>query len=254
MSQENRSRILVVDDDADICHNLVDILHDLGYDADFALNGLAALELVRKQPYDVALLDLKMPGMDGLALYREIKNLRADTVSMLVTAYAGQLTEEQALDAGAWKVLPKPVDFPKLLGYVEEALDQPLVLIVDDDTDLCSSLWDLFRQQGYRLCLAHDYRAAASHLAQSQFQVVLIDMRIPDADGAAVFQMVRATNPRSRTILITGHRSETDDLVASVLAEGADAVCYKPFDVPELVRTVERMAAARAEEPRGSAE
>jgi CheY-like chemotaxis protein len=100
---------LVVDDDADICHNLVDILHDLGFQADSALNGLAALDLVRKRPYDVALLDLKMPGMDGLALYREIKKLRASTVSILVTAYAGQLTEQQALGAGAWKVVPKAV-------------------------------------------------------------------------------------------------------------------------------------------------
>lgn len=252
MTRGNPSRILVVDDDADICHNLVDILSDLGYQADFALNGPAALDLVRKQPYDVALLDLKMPGMDGLTLYREIKKLRAGTVSMLVTAYAGQLTEEQALDAGAWKVVPKPVDFPKLLGFVEEALDQPLVLVIDDDQDLCDSLWDLLRERGYRVCLANDCREAARQLDQSEFQLVLIDMRIPDGDGATAFRMVRSTNPRSRTILITGHRSETDELVNRVLAEGADAVCYKPFDVPELVNTVARLAKARAEQAGGS--
>jgi DNA-binding NtrC family response regulator len=242
---------LVVDDDADICHNLLDILQDLGYQADFALNGPAALDLVRQRPYDVALLDLKMPGMDGLALYREIKKLRADTVSILVTAYSGQLTEEQALDAGAWRIVPKPVDFPRLLGLVEEALDQPLLLIIDDDTDLCASLWDLFRERGYRVCLAHDCREAALHLEESQFQVVLIDMRIPDGDGASAYGMVRATNPRSRTILITGHRAETDGLVSRVLAEGADAVCYKPFDVPELVKTVECLAGTRTDQAGG---
>jgi DNA-binding NtrC family response regulator len=252
MSPRNHSRILVVDDDADICLNLVDILLDLGYHADFALGGPAALDLVRKCSYDVALLDLKMPGMDGLSLYREIKKLRAGTVSLLVTAYSGQLTEEQALDAGAWKIVPKPVDLPKLLRLVEEALDQPLVLIIDDDTDMCTSLWDLFRERGYRVCLAHDCRQAALRLDESQFQVVLIDMRIPDGDGASAFEMVRATNPRSRTILITGHRAETDELVSRVLAEGADAVCYKPFDVPELVKTVERLAVTRAEQAGGS--
>jgi len=252
MSHGGEPRILVVDDDADICHNLVDILHDLGYQADFALNGPAALELVAKRPYDVALLDLKMPGMDGLTLYREIKNQRAGTVSMLVTAYAGQATEEQALAAGAWKVVPKPVDFPKLLGFVEEALDQPLVLIIDDDRDLCASLWDLFRERGYRVCLAHDCHEAAEQLDQAQFQVALIDMHIPDGDGAKAFQMVRATNPQARTILITGQRSEMDELVARVLAEGADAVCYKPFDVPELLNTLEQLAEARAERAGGS--
>ena len=67
--------------------------------------------------YDVALLDLKMPGMDGLTLYREIKKLRAGTVAIMVTAYASSATAEEALAAGAWQVVAKPVDFPMLLGW-----------------------------------------------------------------------------------------------------------------------------------------
>ena len=116
---------------------------------------------MRQRPYDVALLDLKMPGMDGLTLYREIKKQRAGTVSLLVTAYASPATAEEALAAGAWKVLAKPVDFRKLLGLVDEALGQPLVLVVDDDHDLCANLWDLLRERGFRVCLAHDGREAA---------------------------------------------------------------------------------------------
>ena len=89
MTRREEPRILVVDDDPDICDNLSDILSDLGYQVDTAHDGPAALELVSRQPYDVALLDLKMPGMDGLTLYREIKKQRAGTVSLLVTAFAG---------------------------------------------------------------------------------------------------------------------------------------------------------------------
>src|SRR5437016_13433914 len=115
--------ILVVDDDPDICRNLADILADLRYRVDTATGGRAALELVRQRPYDVALLDYKMPGMDGLTLYREIRKLRAGTVAIVVTAYAAGSAAEEALEAGAWQVLPKPVDFPRLLGLVSEALD-----------------------------------------------------------------------------------------------------------------------------------
>jgi len=235
MTGRNNSRILIVDDDPDICRNLSDILTDLDYSVDFAHDGPSALELVRRRPYDVALLDLKMPGMDGLTLYREIKKHRAATVALLVTAYAGPATATEALSAGAWKVVPKPVDFPTLLGMVDEALGQPLVLIVDDDRDLCANLWDLLRERGFRVETAHDGREAADMLNESTFKVVLIDMKIPDSDGDAVFRMVREANPQARTLLITGQRSETDQLVAQVLAEGADAVCYKPFDVPALL-------------------
>src|SRR6185437_1066779 len=137
--------ILVVDDEDDTCRNLSDILTDLGYQVDTALDGFTALELVRKKPYDVALLDLKMPGMDGLTLYRELKKIRSGTVAIVVTAYASGDTTREALAAGAWQVLPKPVDFPRLLGLVNEALDQPMVMVVDDDHDLCANLWDLLR-------------------------------------------------------------------------------------------------------------
>src|SRR5271165_5045741 len=130
MTQPRDARILLVDDDVDICRNLNDILTDVGYQVDFAHDGPAALELVRRTPYDVALLDLKMPGMAGLTLYREIKRERAGTVALLVSAFAGPETTEAALTAGAWKVVPKPVDLRRLLGLVDEALGQPLVLVV----------------------------------------------------------------------------------------------------------------------------
>jgi len=234
-------RILVVDDDPDTCRNLSDILIDLGYQVDVAHDGPAALELVRQQPYDLALLDLRMPGMDGLALYRQIKKQHAGTVSLLVTAYAGPAIAEEALSAGAWKVVAKPVDFAKLLQLVDEALDQPTVLVVDDDRDLCANLWDLFRERGFRVSLAHDLNEAAEQLKKSTFKVVLIDMRIPDGDGSKVFQLVREADPLARTILITGYRSEMDQLIERMVAEGADAVCYKPFDIPELLKKLERL-------------
>ncbi|HWB00187.1 MAG TPA: response regulator, partial [Pirellulales bacterium] len=139
------SRILVVDDEQDTCANLQDILTDMGYEVDTANDGLSALELVAQRPYDVALLDLKMPGMDGVELYRRIKEARSGTVAIVVTAYATSETAKSALNAGAWQVLSKPVDFGALLKLVDEALGEPLVLIVDDDLDLCDSLWDLFR-------------------------------------------------------------------------------------------------------------
>jgi two-component system, NtrC family, response regulator HydG len=233
--------ILVVDDEVDTCRNLSDILTDLGYKVDVAHDGFSALELVRKKPYDVALLDLKMPGMDGLTLYREIKKMRAGTVAIVVTAYAGGNTTADALAAGAWHVLPKPVEFPRLLGLVEEALGQPLVMVVDDDHDLCANLWDLLRECGYRVCLAHDEKQAAERLADQEYKIVLIDMKLPDGDGTTVFNAVRQKNPKARTVFITGFRSEMDQLIQRVVSEGADAVCYKPFEMPQLLSVLEKL-------------
>jgi two-component system, NtrC family, response regulator HydG len=233
--------ILVVDDDVDTCRNLSDILIDLGHRVDIAHDGSAALELVRNKHYDVALLDLKMPGMDGLELYRQIRRMRSDTVALIVTAYAGGSTMADALAAGAWQVLAKPVDFPLLLGLVGQAIDQPLVLVVDDDPDLCATLWDLLRERGYRMAIAHDESLAAVQLRDAAFRVVLIDMKLPDGDGSSVYRLVRQANPHARTVVITGHRAELALMVKQVIEEGADAVCYKPFDVAKLLTILERL-------------
>lgn len=231
-------RILVVDDEVDTCSNLSDILTDLGYQVDVAYDGLGALELVKQHAYDVALLDLKMPGMDGLELYRRIKEIQSGTVAIVVTAYASSNTANEALAAGAWRILSKPVNLSNLLALVDEALGQPVVLIVDDDQDLCQSLWDLFRERGYRVCLAHDPAGAAERLSRRAHDVVLIDMKLPQGSGADVFRLVRKANPEARTVLITGQRGEMEQLVERTLAEGADAACYKPFDVPGLLETL----------------
>jgi CheY-like chemotaxis protein len=233
--------ILVVDDEVDTCRNLSDILIDLGYNVDIAHDGPSALELVKRNAYDVALLDLRMPGMDGLELFHRIRQLRAGTVGIIVTAYAGTDTTERALAAGAWQVLAKPVEFTRLLKLVEEAVGQPLVLIVDDDPDLCQSLRDVLGDRGYRVCEAHDEAEAAAVLRGTAFRVVLIDMKLPSGDGAGVYRLVREANPQARTVVITGHRGEMEKRVDKVLREGADAVCYKPFDVGQLLATLERL-------------
>jgi CheY-like chemotaxis protein len=230
--------ILVVDDEPDIRENLRDILSDLGYAVDTAADGPGALDLVRKKAYDVALLDLRMPGMDGLELYRRIKDLRADTVAMIVTAYATDETAQAALEAGAWKIVSKPLDLAFLMRLIEEALEQPVVLVIDDDRDLCEDLWDIFREEGYRVGFAADGSEAAQRLEGQTYHVVLIDMKLPHADGAEVFRLVREMNPQARTVLITGHRSDVERKIEEVVNAGADAVCYKPFDVHRLLGTI----------------
>jgi DNA-binding NtrC family response regulator len=239
---EVKPQLLVVDDEQDTCANLADIFTDLGYDVDVAYDGPSALELVKRKTYDIALLDLKMPGMDGLELFRRIKEISHGTVAIVVTAYATSDTARKILDAGAWRIMPKPVDFSALLRQVNEALDQPLVLVVDDDRELCDTLWDLFREQGLRVHVAHDVESANARLGTNGFNVVLFDFKLPKGSGVDVLRSVREQNPKARTILITGFQNEAELAIKQALDQGADAVCYKPFDVPDLLELTSRLA------------
>lgn len=238
MSASTKS-ILIVDDDADIRSNLQDIFCDLGYRVDSAEDGHAALELVALGSYDVVLLDFQMPGMNGASLYREIKQLRPEIVAIMITAYAGSDGMQQALDAGTWKVLRKPVDVSKLVPMVEEASEQPLVLVVDDDEDFCESFWQVLREAGFRVSIAHTESEGVAFAENYDFQVAVVDLRLSSGDGLEVMTAILTKKRPAHVILITGHRNEYAEQISEIANFGV-ATQFKPLDMhhmTQLLRT-----------------
>lgn len=114
--------ILVVDDDRDTCASMADILSDLGYTVDTANDGPAALKVFEPNRHRLALLDYKMPGMDGLELCRYLRASQPAVEVALVTAWASTTTTAAAAHVGVRRVLSKPVDFGVLIPLVEEVV------------------------------------------------------------------------------------------------------------------------------------
>ncbi len=115
-------KILVVDDDADIVANLVDILGDEGYRLDFAHDGPSALSLARSARFDVAIVDYQMPEMDGSKLIVELQKLQPRIKTIMVTGFADNDGISRAVHAGVLKVIQKPVDIRALLMLTEQAV------------------------------------------------------------------------------------------------------------------------------------
>ena len=127
MSDEAPS-ILLVDDDVDICANMADILADLGYAVDVAHEGAMALELVRRRPYDMALLDLRMPGMDGVAAITELARRGMPARVLVLTTYDTDSHVLPAIEAGATGYLLKDAPRAELLRAVRSAAQGQAVL------------------------------------------------------------------------------------------------------------------------------
>ncbi len=121
-------RILIVDDDTDICATLADILTDEGYQTEVAADGHSALGKLEanstdeEESFDLCLLDFKMPGMDGVELITRLRDLDPKLRAIMITAYAGEDGIRRAIDAGSYRVLQKPVDVTALLGMIREAV------------------------------------------------------------------------------------------------------------------------------------
>ena len=113
MSNRVTTPILVVDDDLDAGQNLSDILVDLGYEVSVASDGARALQIARDNRFEIALLDLKMPGMDGLTLASKLKELSPSMVVILTTARwmldLGPIRSVQTVTQGhpdQWRIFP----------------------------------------------------------------------------------------------------------------------------------------------------
>lgn len=114
--------ILVIDDEPDMLDNVSRILRRGAYACRTAADGQEALALIGRNRPDLILTDLRMPGMDGLALLRAIQQLSPPMPVVIFTAYTSEATAEEALAAGAVAFLAKPFSGAQLLQTVRQAL------------------------------------------------------------------------------------------------------------------------------------
>lgn len=113
-------RILVVDDDAAITTTFENILVGEGYDVATAIDGPRAVDLARRERFEIILLDLVMPGIDGLTTLRQLREVAPDARVVILSAYIEPAREAEALRLGAVAVLAKPPELAKLLRFFDE--------------------------------------------------------------------------------------------------------------------------------------
>jgi two-component system response regulator HydG len=117
-----KGRILIVDDELVVRDSLQKWFDSEGYDAGAVSSGREALFAVQQKQYDLALLDIKMPGMDGMELQKKLRELDADLTVVIMTGYASVETAVEALKTGAYDYITKPIDPDELVHLVSNAL------------------------------------------------------------------------------------------------------------------------------------
>ena len=117
-------RILIVDDEINMCSIIQDILSDEGYEVMIAENGSEALQVVRKITPDLIITDINMPCMGGLELLREVKSLHTDIQFIVMTAFGELETYLNAMSNGAFDYITKPLNIEMLKIMVAKVLGQ----------------------------------------------------------------------------------------------------------------------------------
>lgn len=117
-----KGRILVIDDDPIVRRALVDILQDECYQVEVAATGHEALELAAKGHFDVALVDIRLPDLDGIELLRALREADDDLSALIITGHPSLETAIQALRLRVFDYLVKPLDNERVVSSVQNAL------------------------------------------------------------------------------------------------------------------------------------
>lgn len=266
--------ILIVDDNATNRRVLLLQTQGWGMIPSVAASGQEAIELLRlDQRFDVAILDLSMPEMDGYALAKEIRGLpnRSD-MRLILLSSIGYFKGQQLQDAGFAAVLTKPVKASQLYNLIiqvlgagplepvkpdiKSTLDRELgdrhplrILLAEDNVVNQKVALRILDRIGYRADLASNGLEVIQALCRQPYDVILMDVQMPEMDGLEASRKIVAewpANKRPRIIAMTANTMQGDQ--EKCFAAGMDGFVSKPVRIEELQSVLERSPKTVVEE------
>jgi len=199
--------ILLVDDNEKFLKSVAERARLKGFNVLTAPNGQQAIELAQKQPIHVAVVDQKMPDMEGLVVITKLKEFSPDVKTILLTGHGDEKLKEasEALNSTYFD----KQDMGRFWAFLS---DLPLgninILLVDDNPKFLNTLAERIRLKGYE-----PYRALNGHEAieitkTTKIHMAVVDQRMPDMDGLVVITKLKEIDADIKTLLLTAHGDE----------------------------------------------
>ena len=243
-----QTSILVVDDELETRELLYGALTGSGYEVSTAPGGEAALTLLDKERPDLLLLDMEMPGMDGVQTLERIRSFDDKLNIVMLICPGDEDLEEQARKAGASGFLPKGLRIetflemiPRMLsqkepGFRAQGEPQGKILVVDDEETIRALLSEFLTGKGYQVFLTASGQEALRIVEKEKPELVLLDIRMPGMDGILTLKKIKAMNGKVGVIMITANQDA--ELARQALKLGAYDYIGKPLDFKYLERSV----------------
>lgn len=236
--------VLIVDDNVELAENLVEILEDEGLACTTAESAERALELMQSTTFSLVISDIRMAGMSGVDLLREVGLRWPETPVVLMTAYARDRVVEDAQRHGAIDVLRKPLDMQALCDLVTllgSRESKRSILVVEDDADLRENLSEVLGAGtgGHEITAVGSRAEALAAAERRPYDFAVLDIRLPDGSGLELARTLRERlGERCPTLVImSAYPEEVGTAVQSIARAGPPVVevLRKPFSPDALL-------------------
>jgi DNA-binding NtrC family response regulator len=233
--------ILIVDDNEDLLQTFAMILKRRGFCVETAGDGSAALDKFREQSFDVTLMDIVMPEMNGVEAFKKIKQVQPGAPVILMTAYSDEELIQAAREEGIRQIIHKPIRIDQLIKMITEAASTQPILVIDDDADICDTLTKVLKLEGHEVLTAGSGEEAVDIARERACQMAFIDVKLPNIDGLETLLRLKEINPELLTVMMTGFRNEVKDALEKAQAASAITCLYKPFNPAEAADLVKKI-------------
>jgi DNA-binding response OmpR family regulator len=231
------TRVLIVDDDLDHAESLVDVIEMRGHVTQLAHSGEEAIGYFRAGDFDFVLLDVKLPGINGVDTFLELKQIRPTAQVMMMTGYSVEQLVTRAIEGGALGVLHKPFAATEILELLVEVKQRGRVLVADDDPDFVDSVVPILESAGYRVDTAATGAEALEQMQHEHVDCLLLDLSLPVLSGAELYARLVEASRIVPTVLMTSDREETEE--DSRLRSQTCGMLFKPIDPNALLAVIE---------------
>ncbi|NJM30910.1 MAG: response regulator [Rhizobiales bacterium] len=237
-------KILVVDDDIDNAQSLGELFELEGHAAKVVHTGEDAVKAFMAEDFDVAFMDVMMPGKNGVESFLEIKRLKPDAHVYMMTGYSVEQLLQQAIDGGAKGVFGKPVDIERVIASLAK-VDEPggVVLVAEDDPDFGPMLRQMIAQAGYKSELVTNGADALARVMTGKVEVLILDLKMPLMSGIEVYATLKEYGKLVPTIIITANAAEYGESLTALDDIAATGILNKPFDPGQLLDRLHELAA-----------
>lgn len=232
-------KILVVDDDKDNAQSLGELFELEGHTVTVAHSGEAAIEAYMKNDFDIAFMDVMMPGKNGVESFMAIREMRPDARVYMMTGYSVEQLLQQAMDHGAMGVLDKPIEMGKLMRAVEQAKPGGIVVVAEDDPRFGGELKRMMTHAGMRCELVHGDADVVGH----ESEVVIIDTGRPLIQSMEIYTRMKRGGRVRPAIIITRPSDGGDDAFQALRDVAVTGILNKPFDPAMLLGRLNILAA-----------
>jgi DNA-binding NtrC family response regulator len=222
----DKINILLVDDNDTFLKSLTERAKLKGYNVFAASNGQAALEIAQKQHIHVAVVDQRMPDMDGLIVITKLKAILPDIKTILLTGHGDQKLKEatEALNSTYFD----KAEMGKFWAFLSNLpLGHIHILLVDDQPKFLETLAERIRLKGYDPYTALNGKEALEIAKRTKIHLAIVDQRLPDLEGLVVITKLKEIDAETKTLLLTGHGDEN-------LREATEALNSAYFEKAEM--------------------